>query len=236
VPQSQFTPNLAHRQLVPEVMDDPALDPAAHQQALAGLTRVNSISFAASRIFRAIRAISPATDLHITDIASGAGDIPIALYKLSRAHGLQWRILGCDISPTALHHAKNSAIAQDTQVTFHQLNALQNPLPPADIYISSLFFHHLTEPDALSLLTSMASARKGIVISDLTRSHLAHLATQLGVHLLSRSPVVHIDGPRSVRAAFTPQEFNTLAQQAGLKGHKIRRIWPFRMLLTWSRP
>lgn len=54
--------------------------------------------------------------------------------------------------------------------------------------------------------------------------------------VLSRSPVVHFDGPASVRAAYTPAELRALADQAGLAGATVRPVFPCRMLLTWSRP
>jgi hypothetical protein len=56
-----------------------------------------------------------------------------------------------------------------------------------------------------------------------------------GTRLLSRSPVVHVDGPRSVAAAFTPAEALDLAQRAGLTGATVVRRWPCRFLLTWRR-
>jgi len=54
--------------------------------------------------------------------------------------------------------------------------------------------------------------------------------------LLSRSPVVHADAPASARAAWSPAELADLAARAGLAGAKVRRRFPQRMLLTWTRP
>ncbi|MCA9021331.1 MAG: hypothetical protein KDA74_14375, partial [Planctomycetaceae bacterium] len=53
--------------------------------------------------------------------------------------------------------------------------------------------------------------------------------------LLTRSPVVHTDGPLSVAGAFTVNEIKELAGQAGLDGFQITRHWPQRWLLKWSR-
>jgi SAM-dependent methyltransferase len=232
-----YNASLRTRTLVPEVMDDPGLDPAAHRAALAGLSRINAISRAGAPIFGAIRDISPRPDLQIVDIACGGGDVAIDLYRRSRLGGLQWQVTGCDISPTALAIASDAARNQSAVVHFLPCDVLNSPLPPADVYVTSLFLHHLTFEQGVALLSAMArQARLGIVVSDLTRSSLALLATQVGVRLLTRSPVVHIDGPRSVRAAFTHAEFLQMAEQAGLANPKLRAIWPFRALLTWSRP
>jgi hypothetical protein len=56
----------------------------------------------------------------------------------------------------------------------------------------------------------------------------------MGVHLLSRSPVVHFDGPQSVRAAFSVKEAIEIAAQAGMKPSTVRKHWPERFLLRWD--
>jgi hypothetical protein len=44
-----------------------------------------------------------------------------------------------------------------------------------------------------------------------------------------------MDGPLSVRAAFTIAEARQLAEEAGLHGAAISWRWPFRFLLQWRR-
>ena len=81
-----------------------------------------------------------------------------------------------------------------------------------------------------------ASATLHVVISDLIRSKRAYFGTVLGTRLLSRSGVVHVDGPLSVRAALTEAEMSELVEQAGLSGAAVRSCWPMRQLVLWSRP
>jgi hypothetical protein len=78
-----------------------------------------------------------------------------------------------------------------------------------------------------------AAARRLVLINDLRRSAGGWLLAYVGTRLLSASPVVHTDGPRSVAAAFTPVELRQLAERAGLAGATVVRRWPFRLLLTW---
>ena len=60
---------------------------------------------------------------------------------------------------------------------------------------------------------------------------LAHTAGRL----LTTSRVVHVDGPRSVAAAWTRAEILALAQRAGLGDAIYRAYWPCRFLLTWTK-
>jgi hypothetical protein len=134
--------------------------------------------------------------------------------------------------------AARAAKAAGVPVSFFPLDALRSPLPQGyDVLTSSLFLHHLAEDDAIGLLERMAEAtRSTILINDLLRSRIGYGIAWAGCRLLSRSPVVHHDGPVSVRAAFTTAEARRLADRAGLRGARLERRWPWRFLLSWSRP
>jgi hypothetical protein len=100
-----------------------------------------------------------------------------------------------------------------------------------------LFWHHLAEPDGIKLLERMAAAaRRAVLVDDLVRSRLGFALVWVGSYLLTRSSVVHTDGPLSVRAALSLAEARELAERAGLHGATIRRHWPERFLLTWRKP
>jgi 2-polyprenyl-3-methyl-5-hydroxy-6-metoxy-1,4-benzoquinol methylase len=115
---------------------------------------------------------------------------------------------------------------------------LKTPLPDGyDVITCSLFLHHLEEFDAESMLRSMASAAtQMIVASDLRRTRLGYAMALVASRLLTRSPIVRVDGPLSVAAAFTIEEAQALAARAGLAGTTISRRWPQRYLLVWRKP
>ena len=96
---------------------------------------------------------------------------------------------------------------------------LDGPLPEDyDIVMCSLFLHHLDDEMAVDLLSKMAAAaRRLVVVNDLRRSTIGYLLAWLGCRLLTRSPVVHVDGPRSVQAAFSLDEIRSVLKQSGLK-------------------
>ncbi len=224
---------------MPELMDDPALDPAQHVQALRGLSRINRWSRSARLIWSALHAVareSGVRHLRVLDVATGAGDIPLRLWRYTQHGAIQLTIEGCDVSPTAIQYAQTQACQHGAAVKFFVLDALTTPIPVHyDVVMSSLFTHHLTDSETIRLLQRMKdAATRMVLVNDLRRSRLGLLLAYAGTHLLSRSTIVHIDGPRSVQAAYTIDEIRRLAEQAGLTRCPVQRRWPARWLLTWQ--
>lgn len=226
-------PSLARRDRVPERMDDPALDPAEHRRALAALARLNAFSRSAAVVWRPIRALAREVGrpLRVLDVATGSGDVPAALARKAAAAGLAVEVAGCDVSPTAVEAAARAG------VTAFRHDVLAEPLPAGyDVVTCSLFLHHLADDDAVTLLRRVKEAAGSLVlVNDLSRSRFSYAATWAACHLLTRSRVVHFDGPASVRSAFTPAEALALADRAGLTGATVGSRFPCRFLLQWRR-
>ncbi|MFZ9860219.1 MAG: methyltransferase domain-containing protein [Gemmataceae bacterium] len=232
--------DLRLRNRLPEWMDQPDLDPLLHRQALKGLARLNFFSNGAGVLWKPI--IDVARKHHekpisVLDIATGSGDIPIALAK--KARKFKWNISFhvTDKSPLALDVVREKSAAMKLPVICHEADALQgDPFPMHDIVISSLFMHHLDTREAVVLLERMAkAARCAIFVNDLERSWLNWNLVWLASHLVTTSPVVRVDGPRSVAGAFTGVEALAIAEQAGLSGAKVQSKWPCRFLLSWYK-
>ncbi len=221
-------------------MDQPDLDEQHHIAALRGLSRINRFSNAGSVIWQPIEQLARTIDrpLRILDLATGAGDLPVRLWQLGQRSGVSLHLAGCDKSPTALRFARDNAQRIQANVEFLEMDLSENDIPGEfDVILCSLFLHHLEIPAVIKLLRR-AGNRVGqmLIVSDLRRSYAGYLLACGATRLLSRSHVVHVDGPRSVRAAFTIPEIKQLAVQAGLTDAQVDRKWPFRFLLTWKRP
>src|SRR5204862_3015533 len=133
--------------------------------------------------------------------------------------------------------ARERAANAEADLTFFPLDVFREPLPSDyDVITCSLFLHHLDEAQAVDLLRRLAAAtRRLVLINDLARGPLGYTLAYFGTRVLSRSRVVHTDGPLSVRAAFTPNEAVALAWQAGVTGATVARRWPCRVLLVWVK-
>lgn len=230
---------LANRCVQPEIMDDPNLSEAEHLAALQGLARVHRLTGTAGRLWRPIERLfheQNARQLSIMDVGCGDGLLLRKLARRATAKGLSLRLIGCDFSPRALDLCQREAAAENLAIELHQVDVTSASLPhAADVIINSLFLHHFSEPQVIAILQQFrAQARGLVVVEDLLRSRLGYGLCWLGVHLLTRSRVVHVDGLLSVRAAFSMSEMQPILQQAGMSSAKIYKHWPERFMFEWS--
>lgn len=226
---------LNQRDRRPELMDQPDLPADQLRAALRALARVNVLSGTVGTFFRPLAALHArlgTSTLRVLDVASGGGDVAVRLAQRAAAAGLDWRVAGCDVSEVAVRHARDRA---GEAVRFFVHDVLAAPLPGEyDAVICSLFLHHLDDESAVEVLRAMRAVDpRLILVSDLERSRVGYWLAWLVSRALTRSPVVHTDGPLSVQGAFTVAEARQLAERAGLTGATVRRGWPWRWLLTW---
>ena len=232
--------NLRQRVMEPEDIDDPALEKDQLFGALRGLTTINFLSASAASVWQPMVRLArerKQARLRILDVATGGGDIPLALWQKGKRAGLRLEILGVDISERALEFAARQCASCGSDVRFEQRDILRDGLPEGfDVIVSSLFLHHLTNDQAGQLLAAAALATKNLVlINDLRRAQYGLTLAYFAGHILSSSPVVRVDAIRSVRAAFTMQEALAMAEAAGMRGATVRRRWPARYLLQWRK-
>ena len=208
---------LNERDRHPEVMDQPGLDVDLHREALRGLGLINRLSRTPAAVWNPIRQLALESGtrrpLRILDIACGGGDVALDLARRAARVGIDVEIEGLDISPTALEFARMTAERQGiSNVRFREADVLSGPLPAGfDVVTCTLFLHHLDEHEAGGLLSRMATAAERlVVVSDLRRTRVGYLMANLVGRVLTRSPVVRVDGPLSVRAAFSLEEAHTL--------------------------
>ena len=233
-------PDLRQRNLQPELMDDPELEQGEHQRALAGLKRIHHFTGIEGRFWRVIkRKINSRKLKSFTVLDIGCGDATLLrrISKRSQSAGYQSKIIGCDFSEQALAMAQVAAATENIPLETLQCDITKDNIPlQADIVICSLFLHHFSNDEIPRILEKLAeSAKSMLLIEDLIRSSLGYMLCQIGVHLLSRSPIVHFDGPRSVEGALTTEEIKELLLKANLSDATITKHWPERFLLTLDK-
>jgi 2-polyprenyl-3-methyl-5-hydroxy-6-metoxy-1,4-benzoquinol methylase len=223
----------------PEIMDQPDLDPGSFVGALRALERINLLSRSAGILWPPIKRLALSrqkADLRLLDVATGAGDVPLRLWRRARKAGFNLHVEGCDLNPHAVAHANCRARGRGIPARFFVWDAVKDSFSERyDVITSSLFLHHLEEQEGLRLLGHMMQAAEHLVlINDLVRSRTGYWLAYFGTRVLSNSYVAHVDGPRSVESAYTPAEALDLAQRAGMEGASVERRFPCRYLLSWE--
>src|SRR5262245_39199158 len=182
------TSSLRQRHLQPEIMDREDLDPDAHHQALNGFARINFISKSSRILWPPIRDLcherrkaGHTRPVRVLDIATGGGDVPVGLWRLGQRKKLPLEVAGCDLSPIAVDHAKQTANRARADVSFFQLNLLSEPIPMGyDVVACSLFLHHLDQVQAVTVLRKMRESSGTLtLVNDLARGILGWWAAYL---------------------------------------------------------
>ena len=224
-------------------MDDPNLDPLLHEQALRGIRRINWWSGSCSKLAAAIVKVAkplPGETLKVLDLGCASGDVAAGVHKELRRRGFAADLQGWDISPTSVSLATNNhaKTGKSGSISFKLGNALDADVQADqfDVVYCSLFLHHFDQSAASQIIATMRRlARRGWIVDDLIRSALGYWIAQFGCRTLSRSKIVHFDGPQSVRAAFSVEEILKLAKLSDWSDGKdtvvLEKHWPQRYLM-----
>ncbi len=224
-----------------ERMDEPDVDRRELATSLRDLRGVNRWLGGTRVVLRHLgRMVSrlPGREFSVLDVATGSGDIPLAVARWARARRLHARVTATDAHGGTLDLARRH-VAGDPDVRVGPADALALPYPDAsfDFALCSTALHHFAEPEAVRVLRELDRvARWGVVVNDLRRSRPALLGARLLAATVWRThPVTRHDGPLSVRRAFTPAELLDLGRRAGMAGARVYGHFPFRLALVADR-
>ena len=161
-----------------EWMDDPGVDRRALASSLAFIRRVNrylggtrAVMGYLARWARADGWERQGEVIRILDVATGSADIPLAILEWARRRGIGMRVIGLDAHATTLELAREYVgrawrHAEKPGLELIRGDALALPLADGsvDYAISSMFFHHLPDEQAVAALVEMlrVSRRGGI--------------------------------------------------------------------------
>jgi hypothetical protein len=101
----------------------------------------------------------------------------------------------------------------------------------------SLFTHHFKDEGVVRILRELGRvARRSVFVIDLHRHPLAYYFFKTLGRLFLHNRLIHEDGALSILRSFRPVELSRLAGQAQLMNARVERRFPFRLVLSGSKP
>ena len=223
----------------PEIMDEETPDQATVDEIYRYLSAVNrllgGVRATIARFEQFSRTWRPGERIDVLEIACGAADVPRALLAWGRSRGFDLRVTATDILPSALDYARRLGpeysrlrlVCADVEHVPFNEHAF-------DYVTCALFFHHLTDDQIIGALGAFDRlATRGIVVNDLVRSRRAFAWTWLFTWPFH--PILHHDGPLSIRRALKPAELQRMASAAGLDWLTVQRHFGHRMTLAGEK-
>jgi SAM-dependent methyltransferase len=180
-----------------------------------------------------------AQPIHILDVGCGYGDGLRRIERWAHARGVAVELTGLDINPDAV------AIAAEATSPAHLIHWVAadvfayTPHRPVQLIISSLFAHHLSEPDVIRFMQWMERhAQLGWFINDLSRAAIPYRLLQVFSKMARLHPFVQHDGPVSIARSFLPQDWQRMCAAAGLGAHavSILAFKPARLCVSRRKP
>ena len=213
------------------------------RNCLRQLSYVNRFSLSYRPILNFLAHIAvrrPGRPIHIVDVGSGFGDTLRRIHRWAALRRLPVTLTGIDLNPHAIRAAREaSAKLPPNAITWNTGDALRTPLPqPADIILSSLVTHHLSDVQLVSFLRWMeASAHLGWFINDLERQPVPASLFGLLAKTLRMHPFIQHDGPVSFRRAFRASDWRALLAEAEIpmQAVRIRPTFPARLCVSRLR-
>jgi len=203
---------------LPEWMDEPC-SYEDFRSCLIDLAQVNRLTLASRPTLhwldRLFAAHPPTEPLRIVDVGSGGGDMLRQIAGWAKHRAVQVQLTGIDLNPHAARAARELTPANmDIDwITGDAFSYTQT----ADVILSSLFTHHLPEPEIVRFLAWMeAVARRGWFINDLVREETPLQLFTVLSRLARWHRFVRHDGPVSFRRSFREDDWRRMISAAGI--------------------
>ena len=170
--------------------------------------------------------------LSICEIGCGGGDNLRAIDTWAAKQHIAVRLTGIDKKKECIDLAeeKNSDVKYSWICSAYETADIAAIAP--DIIFSSLFCHHFTDDEMVTMLQWMQhNSRTGFFINDLHRHAIAYVSIKILTGLFSKSYLVKNDAPLSVKRGFRRKDWQGFMQRAGIQGYSIHWKWAFRWLI-----
>lgn len=181
---------------------------------------------------------STSVPIRILDVGCGYGDALRRIERWASEHCRAAELTGLDINPDAIAIAAE-ATPPASRIQWVAANIFTyQPEKPFHFVVSSLFTHHLSEPEIVRFLKWLEqNATLGWFINDLSRAPIPYHFLRIFSKVARLHPFVQHDGPVSIARAFVPQDWQKMSFSAGLNGNvSIQSFMPARLCVARTKP
>ena len=229
-----FTDRTAPEDLL-EWMDEPC-SYEDFRECLVDLAQVNRLTLSYRPTLRfldhLIKVQPSSKPLHIVDVGCGGGDMLRHIAAWASHRRVSVMLTGIDLNPYAARAARELS-PKDGTIEWVTGDAFSYEPPDGiDVVLSSLFTHHLPEPEIVHFLAWMESiARRGWFINDLCRERTPFRLFTVLAKVMRWHRFVQHDGPVSFRRSFREDDWQRMIVAAGidLATVQIERCFPGRL-------
>jgi 2-polyprenyl-3-methyl-5-hydroxy-6-metoxy-1,4-benzoquinol methylase len=229
--------DFGHRAQLSELMDEPCSRDEL-RACLRDLSRLNRWFLAYRPLLDWLGTValsSSSRPLHILDVACGYGDSLRRIERWARTRGIAVELTGLDLNPDAIAIAAEASSSTSTiRWVASDVFAFQAD-KPVHFVVSSLFTHHLTEPDLIRFVQWMeVNSKLGWFINDLSRAATPYHLLRIFSKLAGLHHFVQHDGPVSIARSFIPEDWRRICAAAGLHAGDIaiKPVWPARLCVS----
>ncbi len=169
----------------------------------------------------------------VLDIGFGGGDSIKQLSKFADKINENLYFYGVDLKSDCVKYAEDNLYLIDNKklICDDYRNISADLLKQIDVIHCSLFLHHLTNEEIISLFKFCKSNQCIILANDLHRHWLAYYSIKILTSIFSKSYLVKNDAPLSVKRGFKKSELVSLLKKAGFSNYSVKWSWAFRYKL-----
>lgn len=176
-------------------------------------------------------------EFSLLDVGAGTGELLREAARWARVRGVRAHLVGLELNERSargiLEESRDFA-----EITAVRGDALRLPFADAsfDYAMCSLLTHHFRDDGAVALLREMSRvARRRVYVIDLHRHPVAYYFYTTVARLFLHNRLIREDGALSILRGFVPRELRRLAERAGLTRAKVKRRFPYRLVLSASK-
>jgi len=226
---------LAIRAMAEEQMDAADLPEADYAALLADLARVNGWTMAARPTLGFLDRVIQRGHLRLLDVGFGHGDMLRRIARWAGRRGIDADLTGIDLNPRSASVARAATDAA-LPIEFRTGDYADLAGEGWDVIVSSLVAHHMSRDQLVAFLRFMErEASLGWFVNDLHRHGFSYRGFPLLARAMGWHRIVREDGTLSIARSYRPGEWGPILAEAGVKGARVRRAFPFRLCVERVR-